>query len=55
LELRKPGLHLRINAMLVCAGSSRPASALLAAEAHIGSRKVGLSRIAFSAQDDAKS
>ena len=48
--------HIRVPVpWLFCAGSSRPASALLAAEMHIASRKVGLSRMAFSAHDDAMS
>ena len=55
LEVRKSGLRSSARAMAFCAGSSRPASALLAAEMQILSRKVGRSRIDFSAHDDAMS
>src|SRR5258706_5485424 len=55
LEACKSGSHSSARDMALCAGSSRPASALLAAETHIASRKVGLSRIDFSAHDDAMS
>src|ERR1700738_3632781 len=55
LEACRLGSHSSALVMALCAGSSRPASALLAAEMHIASRKVGLSRIAFSAHDDAMS
>ena len=39
------GIKFKTRAMAFCAGSSRPASALLAADMQIASRKVGLSRI----------
>src|SRR6202048_3720122 len=55
LEACRLGSHSSARVMALCAGSSRPARALLAAEMHIASRKVGLSRIAFSAHDDAMS
>ena len=42
LEARKSGLNSRARAMAFCAGSSRPASALLAADMQIASRKVGI-------------
>jgi hypothetical protein len=55
LEARKLGLNSSARAMAFCAGSSRPASALLAAHMQIVSRKSGLFRIDFSAHDDAMS
>jgi hypothetical protein len=55
LDPRKLGSHSSARDMALCPRSSRPASALLAAEMHIASRKAGLSRIAFSAHDDAMS
>src|SRR5258706_7978595 len=55
LEARKSGLSSSARAMAFCARSSRPASALLAANTDMARRKVGLSRIAFSAHDDAMS
>src|SRR6266480_4897172 len=55
LEMRKSGLNSSARAMAFCAGSSRPASALLAADMQTDCRKVGLSRIAISAYDDAMS
>jgi hypothetical protein len=55
LEMRKSGLHSSARAMPSRAGSSRPASALLAAEMQITSRKFGLSRSDLSAHDDAMS